>query len=53
MDHSGFHGVDVLESLGQVLGINITVGVQFGRNAPDARAMQIEIVGAGIEFRSS
>ena len=32
-------------------GINITVGVQFGANAPDMRSMQIEIVGAGIEFR--
>ncbi len=32
------------------LGINITVGVQFGDNAPNVRAMQIEIVGAGIEF---
>ena len=31
-------------------GINITVGVMFGTNAPDVRAMQIEIVGAGIEF---
>jgi hypothetical protein len=31
-------------------GINITVGVQFGREAPDVRSMQIEIVGAGIEF---
>ena len=32
------------------LGINITVGLQFGNNAPNVRAMQIEIVGAGIEF---
>ena len=32
------------------LGINITVGVQFGNGAPNVRAMQIEIVGAGIEF---
>ena len=31
-------------------GINITVGVLFGTNAPDVRSMQIEIVGAGIEF---
>ena len=31
-------------------GINITVGVMFGTNAPDVRSMQIEIVGAGIEF---
>ena len=32
-------------------GINITVGVQFGTNAPDVRSMQIEIIGAGIEFQ--
>ncbi len=31
-------------------GINITVGVMFGTNAPDVRSMQIEIIGAGIEF---
>jgi len=31
-------------------GINITVGVQFSGDAPDVRSMQIEIVGAGIEF---
>ena len=31
-------------------GINITVGVQFSEDAPDVRSMQIEIVGAGIEF---
>jgi hypothetical protein len=31
-------------------GLNITVGVTFDRNAPDIRSMQIEIVGAGIEF---
>ena len=31
-------------------GINITVGVQFGREAPDVRSMQIKVVGAGIEF---
>ncbi len=31
-------------------GINITVGVQFSEGAPDVRSMQIEIVGAGIEF---
>ena len=31
-------------------GINITLGVTFGSNAPDVRSMQIEIVGAGIEF---
>ena len=31
-------------------GINITVGVLFGTEAPDVRSMQIEIVGAGIEF---
>ena len=33
-------------------GINITVGVLFGTKAPDVRSMQIEIVGAGIEFLS-
>ena len=32
-------------------GINITVGVMFGTHAPDVRSMQIEIVGAGIEFQ--
>ena len=31
-------------------GINITVGVMFGTKATDVRSMQIEIVGAGIEF---
>ncbi len=31
-------------------GINITLGVSFADNAPDARSMQIEIIGAGIEF---
>jgi len=31
-------------------GLNITVGVQFGHNAPDVRSLQVEIVGAGIEF---
>ena len=31
-------------------GINITVGVLFGTKATDVRSMQIEIVGAGIEF---
>jgi len=31
-------------------GINITVGVQFSSDAPDVRSMQIEIIGAGIEF---
>ena len=31
-------------------GLNITVGVHFGHNAPDVRSMQVEIVGAGIEF---
>ena len=31
-------------------GINITVGVTFDNNAPDVRALQVEIVGAGIEF---
>jgi hypothetical protein len=31
-------------------GINITVGVQFSPQAPDVRSMQIEVVGAGMEF---
>ena len=31
-------------------GINIAVGVSFGDKAPDVRAMQIEIIGVGIEF---
>lgn len=31
-------------------GINITVGVLFGNKAPDVRAMQVEIVGVGVEF---
>ena len=31
-------------------GINITLGVYFDQSAPDARSMQIEIIGAGIEF---
>jgi hypothetical protein len=31
-------------------GLNITLGVMFDNDAPDIRAMQIEIVGAGIEF---
>ena len=31
-------------------GLNITLGVMFDNGAPDMRAMQIEIVGAGIEF---
>ena len=31
-------------------GINITLGVSFADNAPDARSLQIEIIGAGIEF---
>ena len=31
-------------------GLNITVGVTFDEGAPDTRSMQIEIVGAGIEF---
>ncbi|HEU0022184.1 MAG TPA: DUF6623 family protein [Dehalococcoidia bacterium] len=34
-------------------GINITLGVLFDQNAPDVRAMQIEIVGAGVEFQSN
>ena len=32
-------------------GINITVGVLFGNNAPDVRAMQLEIIGVGAEFQ--
>ena len=31
-------------------GINITVGLTFDDNASDVRSMQVEIVGAGIEF---
>lgn len=31
-------------------GLNVTVGVTFGDNAPDTRSLQIEIVGVGIEF---
>lgn len=31
-------------------GVNIAVGVMFGAGAPDVRSMQIEIIGAGIEF---
>ena len=31
-------------------GINITLGISFADSAPDARSMQIEIIGAGIEF---
>ena len=31
-------------------GINITLGVTFGSKATDVRSMQIEIIGAGIEF---
>lgn len=31
-------------------GINITVGVTFDGAAPDSRALQVEIIGAGIEF---
>ncbi len=33
-------------------GINITLGVRFDEGAPDARSMQIEIIGAGIEFQA-
>ena len=32
-------------------GINIVVGVVFDYNSPTVRGMQIEIVGAGIEFQ--
>jgi len=31
-------------------GINITVGVTFDAAAPDSRSLQVEIIGAGIEF---
>ena len=31
-------------------GINITLGVSFSDHSPDARSMQIEIIGAGVEF---
>ena len=31
-------------------GINITLGVSFADSAPDVRSMQIEIIGAGVEF---
>ena len=31
-------------------GINITLGVSFSDSPPDVRAMQIEIIGAGVEF---
>jgi hypothetical protein len=31
-------------------GINITVGVSFDSSAPDVRSLQVEIVGAGVEF---
>ncbi len=33
-------------------GINITLGVRFDEGAPDARSLQIEIIGAGIEFQA-
>ncbi len=33
-------------------GINITLGVRFDEGAPDTRSMQIEIIGAGIEFQA-
>ncbi len=33
-------------------GINITLGVSFDDGAADARSMQIEIIGAGIEFHA-
>jgi hypothetical protein len=32
-------------------GINVTIGVLFDTNASDVRAMQIEIVGVGVEFQ--
>ena len=31
-------------------GLNVTVGVSFPPGAPDVRAMQLEIVGVGVEF---
>jgi len=31
-------------------GLNITVGMTFDQNAPNMQAMQVEIVGAGVEF---
>ena len=31
-------------------GINVTLGLSFSDNAPDVRSMQVEIIGAGIEF---
>ena len=31
-------------------GINITVGILFGGQSAEVRSMQIEIVGAGVEF---
>ncbi len=31
-------------------GINVTLGLSFTDNAPDARSMQVEVIGAGIEF---
>lgn len=31
-------------------GINITLGVLFANKAPDLRSLQVEIVGAGVEF---
>ena len=32
------------------LGLNITVGMSFDQEAPDSRAMTVEIVGAGVDF---
>ena len=31
-------------------GINVVVGVTFDAGAPDVRAMQVEIVGVGVDF---
>ena len=31
-------------------GINVTLGLSFSDNAPDVRSMQVEVIGAGIEF---
>ena len=33
-----------------VRGISVTLGLAFDDNAPDVRSMQVEIIGAGIEF---
>ena len=33
-------------------GINVVVGVTFDAGAPDVRAMQVEIVGVGVDFEA-